>query len=131
MKVARMPFNRAMVENIGGLSIHLLKDILTLMPSDTKFVGCKYDSETACDVLFFTSDCFADMPDGYTAPNIYPHFRLFREVSGLETIKIEKIDFRLALPGHKMPDCGQLHIWQEYSGFTHSYKVCVTCGIKQ
>ena len=130
MKVARMSFNRSVLATENGIPVDLIKDVLSLLPSDTKFVGCGNDSSKMLDFLFFTSDCFVDVPDGLSVPDIYLHFRSYHN-NGVRTVKIEKIDFGPALPGYQKQPCGEFHIWQEYIGFTHNYKVCVACGIKE
>lgn len=121
MKIVKIPFNKHFTLT-SGLPIGLFKNILDLMPSDTKFVGCNHDIGNFTDYMFFTSDSFIETADGNIIPSITPYFK-----TNSGTITVTHIDFGQALV---KDNCN--HQWQSYSGLYGGIEeFCNLCNTKK
>lgn len=123
MRYVSMPFSQEVLLGQRGISIELMKQMLDLMPQDTKMIGCGIDQTRHLNYMFFTSDMFKDVTDYMVPPYITPYF--IRNSDG--SVKCEKIDFGDA----KDPQVSCLHSWTTHVGFRDSYEYCKLCSVRK
>lgn len=121
MRIVRLAFSRAILITQQGISSSLLKEMLDLMPPDTKFVGCGSDPSLHTDYMFFSSESFAEVPQGGSIPDITVWFRTLED----GRVYAEKVDLSAA----SISSCR--HNWKSHSGLRDSYDYCTLCNVRR
>jgi hypothetical protein len=120
-RLARISFSRQALLLGGGLSLGLMNELLSFLPSDSSICGFGSDPCTFEDYIFITSSLFKEADQGQSIPNCY--VLINRDSSG--DCHIDRIDFSNAIEDRA--NC--THAWKRYQGFSSFNEECTVCGV--